>query len=232
MNGEEIKKTVEFYDKQLEIGVAGDYALRTDGRRIAELLRDSLPADASLLDLGCSIGLLADRLATHGVRWRRYVGMDLSEKAIEVFRERRLSGAEPLVGDATDLSSFPPESFDAVVCTFLLQDLTKFDGSKLLEDIRLILKPNGCLVLALTVHPQQPRELGGDYKPQALAEKGVPGKFTYLWSMKELTEALTQRGFSEQQVHQGQTPAGLIEIYGSWRAAQPSAAPGAQAARR
>jgi len=187
------------------------------------LLRDSLPADASLLDLGCSIGLLADRLATHGVQWRRYVGMDLSEKAIEVFRERRLNGAEPLVGDATDLSSFPPQSFHAVLCAFLLQDLTELDGIKLLEDTWLVLKPNGCLVLALTVHPQQSRELGSDYRPKALAEKGVPGKFTYLWSMKDLTEVLIQRGFWEQQVHQGQTPAGLIEIYGLWNAAQTSA---------
>ena len=232
MNESDVEKTVRFYDKQLELGVAEEFALRTNDSRIAGLLGNCLPGDASLLDLGCSVGLLADRLAAHGLPWRRYVGVDLSETAIEAFRKRGVSGTELHVGNATDLSKWEPHSFDAVLCAFLLQDLPESAERKLLRNIPLVLKPGALLVLALTVHPLQPRELGNDYKPGALADRGVPGKFTYLWSMKGLTDLLTQCGFHEQQVHQVQTAAGLVEIYGLWRAALPGAAADATQAVR
>lgn len=224
MNMSETARTIRFYDKQLEIGVADDYALRTDARRIAGLLRHSLPQDATLLDLGCSVGLLADRLAAQSLCWRRYVGVDLSQEAIDIFRNRGLNGTELLVGNATDLSNWEPNSFDVVICAFLLQDLSESDGRKLLQDIPRVLKPDALLVLALTVHIQQPRDLGHDYRPKALADKGVPGKFTYLWSMENLREVLIQCRFQEQEVHQTQKSTDLIEVYGSWRVSQPGAA--------
>ena len=75
----------------------------------------------SVLDVGCGEGVLLDHLSPFGPR--RYVGIDLSEAAIEKGRERSGETVELLVADAETYQ--PAERFDAVVlneCLYYFHD--------------------------------------------------------------------------------------------------------------
>jgi SAM-dependent methyltransferase len=84
----------------------------------ATLIRSYAPTAKSVLDVGCAAGLLGVQLAAQGVR--RYVGIDLSEVAIQKGRESLAALAGPAFSfqlGAADLVHFSPdgERFDAIV---------------------------------------------------------------------------------------------------------------------
>jgi SAM-dependent methyltransferase len=84
----------------------------------ATLIRSYAPAAKSVLDVGCAAGLLGVQLAAQGVR--RYVGIDLSEVAIQKGRESLAALAGPTFSfqlGAADLIQFGPdgERFDVIV---------------------------------------------------------------------------------------------------------------------
>ena len=181
-----------------------------------------LAPDACLLELGCMTGRLACRLERRGVPWGRYVGIDLSEQAIQKFRAREVRGTDPKAGDATDLSGLDRKSYDAVICAFLLQDLCEAQGKELLQQIRHVMKPEGRAVIALTVDPEDSRDLGNDYRPEVLKKEGCPGKFTRLLSKNDLEKLIGQSGFIKQKEKEIETQTGLLENYSAWyRADQP-----------
>jgi SAM-dependent methyltransferase len=226
-----VEKTIASYNWQIDNGVAHEFAERTDGKVVAGLLV-GLPPESVVLDLGCCTGALAKQLVDHGCRWRKYIGLDLSEKAVEIFKRREIKGTEPLAGDATDLGRFNGMSFDAILCSFLIQDLPRQAARKMLRDVRSLLRPDGLLVVVLTVHPSESRELGEDYKAKVLAERGIPGKYAVLWSKKDIVRAMKDLGFAIQGEVERTTPAQLIESYISWRAAQPTVAADGASRRR
>jgi len=76
---------------------------------------------ASVLDVGCGGGILAEAMARRGAK---VTGIDLSEKALRVAQlhvlESHLS-VEYLSTSAEDLAASRPGSFDAVTCMELLE---------------------------------------------------------------------------------------------------------------
>ena len=82
-----------------------------------KFLRPLIAAGARVIELGCGTGYYAFRLAT---LCEEYVGVDLTPKNIELFREKiTASGFENIraeVGDATDLTEISDHAFDAVLC--------------------------------------------------------------------------------------------------------------------
>ncbi len=114
-------------------------------------LRSRLPAAGSVLDLGCGCGVpVARSLAAAGYQ---VTGVDISD--VQVERARRLvPTATFLRADATTIS-FPPASFDAIVCLYALIHMPPAAQPPLLRRAATWLRPGGWL-LAVTGNPITP----------------------------------------------------------------------------
>jgi len=110
-------------------------------------LRARLPADGSVLDLGCGNGVpVARSLAAAGYQ---VTGVDISD--VQVERARRLVPAGIFIcADATAID-FPLRSFDAVVCLYALIHMPLAAQPDLLQRAAGWLRPAGWL-LAVTGH--------------------------------------------------------------------------------
>jgi ubiquinone/menaquinone biosynthesis C-methylase UbiE len=210
-------KTAAYYEWQKRNGCLAQYGERTDWDTTERLLCAVLPAAAHILDLGCGTGSVAQQLVERGVTWSRYVGIDLSQQLIEEFQHRGLPKTEPLVGDATVLERLPKASFDIVLCLFLLQDLPRDEVQASLHSIHDVLKPEGFLLLALTLDPASSKDLGSNYKARALEERGIPGKETYLWSKPDLQSVIQRCGFLIHEQEEKKAANGLLDSYTLWR---------------
>lgn len=92
-----------------------------------------------LLDVGCGIGWLAERLARFGDVW----GVDISEEAVRRARQRVPGGifeARDFVADP-----IPWEPFDIVVCSEVLEHVQDQEAG--LAQLAALVKPGGSLVL-------------------------------------------------------------------------------------
>ncbi len=105
-------------------------------------LRQQLPAQAKVLDLGCGCGIpVAKTLADNG---HRVTGVDLSE--VQIYRARGLvPQATFLHADATQVR-FPDRAFDAVVCLYALIRMPRDTQPQLLQRIAAWLRPGGILL--------------------------------------------------------------------------------------
>lgn len=107
--------------------------------RLLELTLAGSPRD--VLDVGCSSGYLAARIAAAGAR---VVGVELNPDAAEA---ARTYCAEVLVGNVETMElPLEPASFDAVVCGDLVEHLR--DPGAALARLRPLLRPGGRLVLS------------------------------------------------------------------------------------
>ena len=70
----------------------------------------------SILDIGCGVGILQERLAAFG--YARYVGLDISEQAIQQARVKEDAKTLFITGDAE--SYLPVESFDVIILNEVL----------------------------------------------------------------------------------------------------------------
>ena len=94
---------------------------------------------ARVLEIGCSSG-------HHSIPYVKaaasFVGIDLSDQAIELANARELPGAEFICGDGHKLP-FDDESFDCVIVDSLLHHL---DLGQSLREISRVLRPGGSLL--------------------------------------------------------------------------------------
>ncbi len=112
--------------------------------RYTAFIISQLPAGASLLELGCGVGLpTTQKLAQHG----QVTGVDLSERHIAL-AQQNVPEATFLQADMTALT-FPPASFDAVVAFYSIIHVPRDEQPGLFRDIRGWLKPGGLFVAAL-----------------------------------------------------------------------------------
>ena len=134
----EFTKAAEVYDS----GHAGIYEMCKDDYPpiLEELKKDSF---MDLLDVGCGTGPMIELLVSE-LPGRRYTGLDLTPKMIEVANAKALQGARFVVGDAENLP-FDDASFDAVICANSFHHYPNpqafFDG------VARVLRPGGKLVL-------------------------------------------------------------------------------------
>jgi ubiquinone/menaquinone biosynthesis C-methylase UbiE len=101
---------------------------------------------AEILDVGCGGGLDAIFLAQCGFR---VVGVDLSERALEIARERADEArvdVDWLVGSIFDLP-FTAESFDFAVDRGLFHLIEDSDRPIYSSEMFRVLRPSGCLVI-------------------------------------------------------------------------------------
>lgn len=106
-------------------------------------LKTRLPAGGAVLDLGCGWGIpVARSLTASGYQ---VTGVDISEVQIE--RARRLVPAGTFVCADAAQASFPPGSFDAVVCLYALIHMPLAAQPLLLRRAARWLAPGGWLLV-------------------------------------------------------------------------------------
>ena len=134
----EFTKAAEVYDSNN----AGIYEMCKDDYPpiLAELRKDGFD---DLLDVGCGTGPMIELLAAE-IPGKRYIGLDLTPRMIEVANAKGIDGARFVVGDAENLP-FDDESFDTVICANSFHHYPNpqafFDG------VARVLRPGGKLVL-------------------------------------------------------------------------------------
>lgn len=124
----------------------------------------------SALDLACSDGFFTRQLKHNGTS--RTVGVDISDKMIEIAREEeqdRSMGIEYIISDVNDLGAIG--EFDIIFTPFLLNyAYSKEELRKMCEVIYANLKPNGVL-LNLNNHPDLLPKHGDAFRKYGLSKK-------------------------------------------------------------
>ncbi|MBQ8035522.1 MAG: class I SAM-dependent methyltransferase [Proteobacteria bacterium] len=134
----EFTKAAEIYDS----GHAGIYELcKDDYPPILEELEKFEFTD--LLDVGCGTGPMIELLSKKYPQ-KRYKGLDLTPKMIEVANAKKLPNAEFIVGDSEALP-FEDESFDAVICANSFHHYP--NPQKFFDGVKRVLRKGGRLVL-------------------------------------------------------------------------------------
>jgi len=111
---------------------------------IAEVLKNSLPPNGKILDVGCGNGVISRHLGKLGYN---VLGIDVSEKTIETARSLttlpnvsfQTKSAEELVASG--------ERYDAVICSEVLEHLN--DPGALLDVLYQTLAENGKLIVTV-----------------------------------------------------------------------------------
>jgi methionine biosynthesis protein MetW len=109
---------------------------------LATLYEQNVPEGARLLDIGCGDGRTSGLwLKRHGCD---YVGVDISENAVQVARSLGLESAR--IEDAASLP-FPDASFDAAACIEVLEHL--FEPHRAVSEALRVLRPGGVLIVTV-----------------------------------------------------------------------------------
>jgi len=111
---------------------------------ITDFLKSALPANASILDVGCGNGVISRHLGRFGFK---VTGIDVSEKAIEKARSlNQFSNVKFMRENAEDLIARGMK-FDAIICSEVLEHLN--DPDALLTVLNKSLSRNGKLIITI-----------------------------------------------------------------------------------
>ncbi len=105
-------------------------------RTVAFLARELPPAPASVLEIGCGQGEVAERLARRGYD---VTAIDLDRAAVAATRRRGVRAVR------ADVRSFRGGPFDAIVCVFSLHHVAPLSSAG--AKVRALLRPNGRLLV-------------------------------------------------------------------------------------
>lgn len=101
------------------------------------------PAQARLLDIGCSTGILTQHYAEF---FGQVVGVDIDDGAVEWAQKNRAAdNIEYRVGDSMELP-FSAGAFDVVTCTHIYEHVP--DAQRMLDEIFRVLAPGGLCYFA------------------------------------------------------------------------------------
>ena len=123
------------------------WATRTrvaERERYAAVLLESLPDRASVLELGCGIGV--PTTAALAARFR-VTGVDISARQVELARAR-VPAAEFVQADMTELE-FAEQTFDAVAAFYSIIHVPRREQARLFRSIAGWLRPGGLLVATM-----------------------------------------------------------------------------------
>ncbi|WP_310549887.1 class I SAM-dependent methyltransferase [Paenibacillus glufosinatiresistens] len=142
----------EYYERYNEADrLTGTNTGRLEFMTTTHLLDRHLDPGASILELGAGAGIYS---LYYGARGCRVTATDLSPKHVEQMVSRiAASGLEGRISaeqaDATNLSRYESESYDAVLCLGPMYHLTETeDRRRCAEEALRVLKPGGVLAVA------------------------------------------------------------------------------------
>ena len=125
----------------------GEWMARVEGdpwERFLDDVAQRLPADASVLDLGCGNGAKTARLAGRF----EVTGVDISERQVELARAA-VPGATFVQADFVELD-FPAETFDAITALYSIVHVPRDEQKPLLARILRWLKPGGLFLASMS----------------------------------------------------------------------------------
>lgn len=156
-NDEDLSQVLSVYNRVLNVDT--DLVDLTDDQRLHHLLEfAALPTGLRVMDVGTGTGRLALLMADeydHEV-----VGIDISPAMLEVAEYLRLSSISPAKNQvmfrlaAAQRVPIRSESFDAIVCRLVLHHSQH--PERLLQELVRLLKPEGLLILADLLGPDDP----------------------------------------------------------------------------
>ena len=126
------------------------------GRTIDAIVSSYVQEGMKVLDMGCGTGTLAVKAAKKGAE---VVGIDISEEMLSVAAEKvQAEGLEESVelvniGVLEMDDRFDEGSFDCVVSTLVLSELSRDERAFALRECRRVLKDDGTLVIADETRP-------------------------------------------------------------------------------
>jgi SAM-dependent methyltransferase len=170
----------------------------------ARLKHLNLAPGARVLDLGCGEGRHVHGLYMMG--GLHIVGVDLDEPSLKTAQEgldflshdkADQTGSVALeTGNATDLR-FEDDSFDAVICSEVLEHLPDYDAA--LVEMRRVLKPTG--TLCITVPHAWPERLCWRLAPGPDGYPFQPGGHIRIFDEVDLKASVERRGFKMFRRH-------------------------------
>ena len=137
--------TIKEFTKAADIYESGDAG-------IYEICKEDYPYIASelekeeyeeLLDCGCGTGPMISLLYEKDSS-KKYTGIDITPRMIEVAKNKNLEGVNWVVGDCENLP-FEENSFDAIICSNSFHHYP--NPEKFFESAKRVLRPGGRLIL-------------------------------------------------------------------------------------
>jgi SAM-dependent methyltransferase len=116
-----------------------------DGAIVAALRRHGAWQGGEVLELGCGTARFSPALAAGSARW---TGLDRAPAMLRLARPRAAGAGIRLVRAEAESLPFPAGSFDAVVATWLLGDLSGKRRGRALAECDRVLRPGGAVWLA------------------------------------------------------------------------------------
>lgn len=109
---------------------------------------DNLPEnikDLDVLDVGCLAGNFLDYLREKGVNYKTFTGIDLSEKSVEIAKNKYSYGQYKWEVQDCQKMTFPDNSFDVITAMEVLEHI---DNPKtFLKEAHRLLRKNGVLLI-------------------------------------------------------------------------------------
>jgi ubiquinone/menaquinone biosynthesis C-methylase UbiE len=137
--------TIKEFTKAADIYESGDAG-------IYEICKEDYPYIASelekeeyedLLDCGCGTGPMISLLYEKDSS-KKYTGLDITPRMIEVAKNKNLEGVNWVVGDCENLP-FEENSFDAIICSNSFHHYP--NPEKFFKSAKRVLRPGGRLIL-------------------------------------------------------------------------------------
>lgn len=114
-----------------------------------KLLEGLITKDSRVIEVGCATGYYGMYYAD---KCREYMGVDIFEPHIEIFRRRieeaGLKNVSAAVGDAIDLSGIEDESFDVVLCFGPMYHLSPKERAKAFAECYRVCRKGGLSAFA------------------------------------------------------------------------------------
>lgn len=130
----------DFYDE----GIKNNYFQRYWHKKRFELVKNIMKnTEGDILDLGCHGGTLTNFIS--GLKKHRKIyGIDISENAI-AYARKKYPNIEFKAHDLSNGIPYPDKMFDIITCFDVLEHV--FDPLKLANEIKRVLKKEGCLIV-------------------------------------------------------------------------------------
>jgi len=162
-------KVREMYDSS-----ADDYAQMMDADIESTIYRELLGrlsaridnVAGALVDTSCGSGHMLDLYHQKVDPSRQLLGVDLSERMVEIATKKLANNADIVVGDMRRLDSIATDSVSAIISFFALHHLSAVDSKTALNEWHRILRDGGQLLIA-SWHGEGEIDFGGEFDIKA-----------------------------------------------------------------